>query len=154
MLRNYDYFCCLGVLLYFIFFKPAVHFDIMTYILLRTVPRQFQSYKNYSQLTSSAGRWKKRGGGVTRGDLWRQTNRSSRCPGEEMHVHVRRWHLLLGPHLHILAMSLLPQREVWLLQAASSTCVLWDLGWGVHVGGLGMLTHIFSHFFFCQLGQE
>lgn len=60
--------------------------------------------QNYSQFTAEQG-GKKRGEGLIRGDLWHQTNRSNQHSGEKMHVHQRRHPLVLGHHIHMLAMG-------------------------------------------------
>lgn len=69
---------------------------------------------------------------------------------EKMHMHIRRQHLVLRPHVQMLALSLLPQKRN--AASALSFCV-WQ--WvpvckgvqgerGVCVGGLGALAQIFS----------
>lgn len=64
---------------------------------------------------------------------------------EKMHVHIRRQHLVLGPHVQVLALSLLPQKRD--PASALSFCV-WHGGSGGKGlwGGLGTLGQIFTCF--------
>lgn len=52
-----------------------------------------------------AGRRKKRRGCLIRGDLWHQTNRSNQHAGEKMRLNHRRHPLVLGHHIHMLAVG-------------------------------------------------
>lgn len=129
MLRNYDYFCCLGVLIvgiwrvgffFLVVVNPAVHFGTASCICLQLYPALKRITPNLPQCE----RRTKRGGVcVSHEGIFgiRPTGAIGFWRGK-MHVHIRRQHLVLGPYVQMLAWSLLPHKR-------NAPALLWFCGW-------------------------
>lgn len=104
MLRNYDYFCCLGVLILFIYIFPwtCSSFWHAELDLLAVVPRQLWCLKKITPSLPQCREVKTRGGVcvcLLRGFLASDQQEQPAFGGKKMRMHIRRQHLVLGPQV-------------------------------------------------------